>query len=494
MSTPISAQEVQTPTPEPNQQAQPQAFLRGIDLPADFQLPPLDEVRGDAAKIAVFTRHRADADINNNAPWALACIMLHPDLFQWLVLAKPHDTPDDLREGCILTLKIFFRILQEGDEDATRLSMQAKTGSLQFSYPIFHGGVFGSRSSSTIDTFIQVMNAGHKLVDYLMFPEIDRPAEALPYLKILAEIDTLINTETSTLPWIRNPLFYYRYALALALSGSTDAETKLMLERAIKGLMQSDASSTPVKNDVVVTAEAKEFFRKNPDRFLRTSLKQALIRPGQPERHVLTVLGGPAWFDRPAKQTFKTYERADKMCLACGGCEPQKTLFRCSGCQHNWYCSKACQTAGWKTHKIPCREIGDEKRALEALRSSGSDNAQRKSDWMKWRFGPLGANPDAPFHALGLQRDTSRSRTHIIFFNAEYTPHASRDMMHKFRIESAGVYRISDVLPEIEASLGRKPGEGKEYIDGLFANIELNFVQSGGEPRLPATVPLRPEV
>ncbi|KAH7907110.1 hypothetical protein BJ138DRAFT_1160909 [Hygrophoropsis aurantiaca] len=69
------------------------------------------------------------------------------------------------------------------------------------------------------------------------------------------------------------------------------------------------------------------------------------------------------------------------------------------------------------------------------------------------------------YHALGLCRDSSRGRTHIIFFNAIYTPHASRDMMHKSQIDSAGVYRISDVMLEIESMMCVNPGEGKEYID-----------------------------
>ncbi|KAH7907073.1 hypothetical protein BJ138DRAFT_1216131 [Hygrophoropsis aurantiaca] len=350
-------------------------------------------------------------------------------------------------------------------------------------------------------------------------PEIDRPAEALPYLKMLAEEDIRESTQIGARPWIRNPSLYLRYAEALALSGSTDAEAKLMLEHAIEGLMQSDARSTLEiillrihlahvhRCQNIQTTKAKEyadfansfihdlmacrnehyviqFLRKNPDFIPHERLKQALIRPGQPERHILKALGGSAWFDKAVKQTFKMHARAEKMCFTCGGREPQKTLSLCGGCQHHWYCSKPCQVTDWKTHRIFCGGISNERKALEVFRISDPDRFQRKTDWMKWRVGPLGANPDAPIHAPGLQRDHSRGRTHIIIFFAKHTPHASRDMTHKFQIESAGVFRTSDIMHEFESMMDWAPGEGKMRIARILSSADA--VWYGNEPQFPA--------
>ncbi|KAH7914305.1 hypothetical protein BJ138DRAFT_1177450 [Hygrophoropsis aurantiaca] len=463
----------------------PRAYLDGIDLPPNFQLPRLDKVREDAAKIAQLTRDGPGAgalgifktDKGPSEPTLLneplAYNMRLPHLFKWAYFAQNDDTPDDLHEGCIFALGMFIRVLQECNEEALRRVGHILPG-----------------QELVVAKYYMVMNAGYKLTRYLTSPEIDRPAEALPYFKMLAEEDIRQNAKEGSIPWIQNPILYAKYADALVLSGSTDNKTKLMIEHAIEGLMKSDLKTTAdiirmklhlarVRHcQGIKSKEAKEnedsvtkFLRKNPNLIQRAHLKQALIRPGQPEHHILTALGGPAWFDN-TKETFKSQERAEKLCRTCGGREPQKTLVRCGGCQYIWYCSKECQVANWKFHKVSCSEMSNGCKKLEALQSSGSNNAQRTADWMKWRLGSLGANSLAPIHALGLRRDPSRGRTHILFCQVEYTPNASRDMTHKFQIASAGVYRAKDVMPEIEAALHINSGEGKEYIDGLLADLD----------------------
>jgi hypothetical protein len=47
---------------------------------------------------------------------------------------------------------------------------------------------------------------------------------------------------------------------------------------------------------------------------------------------------------------------AGRFCATCG--TRDGTLFRCSSCKTIRYCSKACQTAGWKRHKVACRASG----------------------------------------------------------------------------------------------------------------------------------------
>ena len=39
-------------------------------------------------------------------------------------------------------------------------------------------------------------------------------------------------------------------------------------------------------------------------------------------------------------------------CAACGKTGAKKC---CSRCKRVWYCSKDCQTAAWKTHKLVCK-------------------------------------------------------------------------------------------------------------------------------------------
>ena len=42
----------------------------------------------------------------------------------------------------------------------------------------------------------------------------------------------------------------------------------------------------------------------------------------------------------------------------CEICETTGVTTRCSGCQSSWYCSYACQKAGWESgHKEECHEV-----------------------------------------------------------------------------------------------------------------------------------------
>lgn len=58
--------------------------------------------------------------------------------------------------------------------------------------------------------------------------------------------------------------------------------------------------------------------------------------------------------DQPSGELVQTA----KTCRKCLKCDPseafQKSLMRCARCQSAYYCSKACQKADWKTHKMAC--------------------------------------------------------------------------------------------------------------------------------------------
>ena len=44
----------------------------------------------------------------------------------------------------------------------------------------------------------------------------------------------------------------------------------------------------------------------------------------------------------------------------CGGCglwqTPERKLERCGQCRRVYYCSRQCQLADWKTHKVGCKK------------------------------------------------------------------------------------------------------------------------------------------
>ncbi|TFK74987.1 hypothetical protein BDN72DRAFT_832691 [Pluteus cervinus] len=68
-------------------------------------------------------------------------------------------------------------------------------------------------------------------------------------------------------------------------------------------------------------------------------------------------------------------------------------------------------------------------------------------------------------HALCLHRDPNRGDTHILWYGVKYTPDAGKDVGQKFTIETASVFKITDVLTEIEKSRNLNKREGREFID-----------------------------
>jgi len=93
-------------------------------------------------------------------------------------------------------------------------------------------------------------------------------------------------------------------------------------------------------------------------------------------------------------------------------------------------------------------------------------------DWLNWRQAPNKIDTIALIHALNLQRDPSRGRTHIVFRQVEYTPDASKTIRNKFQIIRCGVFRIADVLSDIEAVMGLDKGEGQEYVQSLIDELD----------------------
>jgi len=102
---------------------------------------------------------------------------------------------------------------------------------------------------------------------------------------------------------------------------------------------------------------------------------------------------------------------------------------------------------------------------IEQLAITDPGAARKHKDFRTW----LDLAEQRPYaHALRLHEDPRRARTHMIFQEIVYTPKASEQAKYKFRIVRCSVFRMADVYGEIERVMGLLPGEGKEYVDGMF--------------------------
>jgi hypothetical protein len=100
-------------------------------------------------------------------------------------------------------------------------------------------------------------------------------------------------------------------------------------------------------------------------------------------------------------------------------------------------------------------------------------SARRQADWNTWRTATNFENTVLLASALGLHRDRKRGHTHIVFKAMEYIP-SERQLWKRFRVAQAAVFRIADVLQEIEGLLNINPGEGREYIDDLTKSVRMD--------------------
>ena len=120
------------------------------------------------------------------------------------------------------------------------------------------------------------------------------------------------------------------------------------------------------------------------------------------------------------------------------------------------------------------REAAEAKAKAEKLKLEDPKAAQKALDWIKYRESNTPTNSSFLAHALGLQKDPSRGHTHMIFRELEYRPQQSKDFRFRFHVVRIEVFKIQDVLEDIEGLMRLNPGEGKEYILGLVDNLNGN--------------------
>lgn len=117
------------------------------------------------------------------------------------------------------------------------------------------------------------------------------------------------------------------------------------------------------------------------------------------------------------------------------------------------------------------RDAFQSRKRVEQLKQENPEQATMAEDWINWRQAANSVDTEALCHALNLQRDPSRGRTHIVFRQAVYTPNDSKSIRKKFQVVNCSVYRIEDVLTDIEDFMDLNGGEGRAYIQGLIDEL-----------------------
>ncbi|KAF7338746.1 hypothetical protein MSAN_02197000 [Mycena sanguinolenta] len=470
---------------EPRASREPRAHLDGVNIRKDFSLPALSSVRADAVRSREMRKRPEELENvtlmfpaggsanKESLPKHLRLELIFgaevPSLFRFSFYAHVDDMPEDIMDDCIWALSTFIRIMEECSETVLRA-----TGNVQ------------ENEDCHIVKYYTLLNARWKIVFHLL--DRNRPEEAVPFAKAIAEEACSHGDEG----WLRNPTPFFLYGETLVLTRRDDDEAVRMLRRALFGLESGNGTANQSHNaspilELIQTrtwlaralrnihfdneAETHEkwligWFRKNPHLIMDRDLRRLLFLAGP----VLEGLGGETWFET-RKKTTKTAERSVKACRTCRAREPLVTLLRCTKCKYIYYCSKECQRADWKHHKVLCWETVADLEKIEHLRLTDPDSAKLAEDWALWskqsRFDPL-------VHALGLHRDPTRGHTYIVFQVVEYVPTATK-LKNKFPVVSCGVFRIKDVLHDIELIMGLNRGEGQEYVESLFS-------ESAGRP------------
>ncbi|OBZ66306.1 hypothetical protein A0H81_13875 [Grifola frondosa] len=419
--------------------------MLGCALPftySELPLPSLNEVREDVARLHAFRLAIPDRFFSpdgHEIPEPIAWFDRLPRLFKWAWWVREYD-------DAIFALEMGLRALNECTEAELSKSHIYQSG----------------KDAAQMKPFM-TYNLLTKLHRHLCHPHINRPAEAVQYLKALV---ALHEKNVSNEPWLIDPELYCSYGDALVGSGAFTAETKEVLEHALQATdvvrKQNDDMSIfvlRVRTNLSFVLEqldvepelqkehtewTTKFLRNNPTYIRDEYLRHLLARPNLPEHPVLRALGG---MDRLEKRRFNS--RADariiKMCATCTVRSMQKPLFLCSRCHDTYYCSRECQKSHWKVHKLVCEGNLRAKKEADRLSKIEPKIGQLLNDWKIWLELPKNAVDEAQASALKLQQDPSRGRTHIVFREVEYVSSA-KDPRRKFKITRCGVFRVADVL------------------------------------------------
>ncbi|KAG7440389.1 uncharacterized protein BT62DRAFT_975945 [Guyanagaster necrorhizus] len=494
----------------------PRAYLFGFDIPADHKMPDLALVRNQAAKVTELMRAPIPPQVfvqNNRGeaigplPPALWYNSRLPELFQFSYLCSVEDVPEDILPQCIWSLEWMIRaFLEASDEQLKIFAHLAPQGQ-------------GHGISTETERYLTLQNIRSKLAEHFLKPQINQPLEALRHIRCSMEADKERSGKSDIFDV--NPGLYVSFAVCLARAGTDDTEAKEALSRIIHGTTSESGFGTMahcVEAKVYLARVLRRlgeddeahkleiwlvrWFKKHPYELSDTVLVHMFTTGIEPATDpVFTDLGGSEWLDH-RKATLKTVIRQSKNCRSCGAREPKVKLTQCSQCHHIFYCSKECQRMNWPYHKyifhyicfikvlmtylkyrVSCREAAAYFKRTAEVERTNAFAGQRFRDWMNYRRNPRSETLESFAHALGLARDASRGRTHIVYQDVKYVP-SVQNLLDKFRTTGVGVFKLEDVWQDLEFRMGLDPGEGKVYICEMLEEFEPGKGRAG-EPYIP---------
>ncbi|KAI0071653.1 hypothetical protein K474DRAFT_1679242 [Panus rudis PR-1116 ss-1] len=353
---------------------------------------------------------------------------------------------------------------------------------------------YGSNKSVVAAVFkvgwvpLDVRTSRQRRLYHLLNPVIDRPWDALPHLKAFHEMQEkrICRLQLKEPGWQSNPLVYAAYSDALMFTNQFTHETKTMLERVLVATRKLSLTTRIDFTYVIFKAKAhlalllqqmgvevenqreyKEFcthwLKKNPTRISAKALLQLLCRSNQPVHPVLEALGGRSWLVQHLTGqnavTSKTEQRQTKHCRNCG-----KLASECIPLPSPWPYELTLWTLFIGRDSARAKELAAQLKVFQP------QLGQEASDWNKFRESHMKTTVLAS--ALGLQKDPSRGRTHIILREVEYRPKASKDWRHRFHTRRMGVFRIKEILKDIATLMGMEPGEVERLIQEMYDEVD----------------------
>ncbi|PBK66635.1 hypothetical protein ARMSODRAFT_960149 [Armillaria solidipes] len=470
----------------------PRAYLDGVNIPVDYKMPDLAQVRAQAAKVTELMRApmppRLPAVNVRGEPLGLLppafwYNSMCPHLFQFSYLCLVEDVPEDILPQCIWSLEWIIRAFLEGsDEQLKMYGHLAPQGQ-------------GSGTTTETERYFTLSNCRYKLANHLLKPQINQPLEALRHIRCSMEADKERSGKSDI--YLTNPRLYEVFAVCLTRARTDDAEAKAMLSRIVRdptfGTSKSVINALHVQAKVYLARVLRRlgedneahkmeiwlvrWFKKHPHVFKDSILVPMFATDIDPAVDpVFAGLGGSKWLD-DRKAALKIQIIEQRSCRNCRASEPQVALSKCSKCKYTSYCSTECQKMNWRYHKTYCREDAACFQRLADLERKNAFAARRFRDWMNYRDNPRPERVESFAHALGLALDASRGRTHIIYQEVEYVPSVMDDL-DQFRTTGVGVFKLDDVWQDIETRMELDPDEGKVYVREML--VEFDHIPGQG--------------
>ncbi|KAH8103617.1 hypothetical protein BXZ70DRAFT_1056297 [Cristinia sonorae] len=460
--------------------------------PSPTFVPPIDKVKVQLTKLIQLQANAIPQD-----QWASLVDM--DILMNYCVMVPLEEVPDDVLEGLILYSRIFLVWLRDSEHEKDKYDMAEQVRM--------------------------------KMVMYLMRDPISRFDIALREVKTQmaahGELARLRKLPHADQPWLSHIPLWSTYCDLLVINNKFEKDTQTACERLIESINQSGNASAPMNVKYVAVAHAHlalvlermgvdddiqkrhtelavRYFRKNRSDTKRDAEK-FLRRPDQPGHPVFVALGEEWFSTRPSPRDDK---RVGKACMWCSATELTAKLSRCARCQvvNYWYVpfhpwciamhnrpgldsSRECQKSDWKVHKDMCQTFIDEKKTVADLKEVDSGAAHDASDIMKWKDGSHYANFEGLINALGIHRDPSRGKTHIVFRKLANAPKPRpKDFRARVLVTEMTVYRIDDILKDIVHYQKGSRMTAKDVREGIMQNLRTMLQElPNGDPMPGAT-------